>query len=379
MNRKQVSILSLFLGLVLGIAASLIYFYFQNDGGLINPLVFSGRKAKELPLLKYKISELAKLDLIESNLSLQKELAKNEFFDSYLFSYQTQGGSMSGQINLPKKAKKNQVILLIRGYVPPEIYQTGAGTKAAANFFAEKGYVTVAPDFLGYGESSPDFTDTWEGRFVKPVQMMELYKNLLETDFDYLICQSGLILQNPKIVCLKQDKVNKIGVWAHSNGGQIALTMLEGLSEPVPATLWAPVTAPFPYSVLFFSDEMEDEGKASRNWVSQFEREYDVFDFSLTKHLNLLQGPLRIHHGRIDEAALFSWSLEFADKIEQENQKRTAQRKVNKESTDSAQVEVLPDIEFELFAYEEADHNLKPNWNEVIQSDLTFFEKELGN
>lgn len=365
----------LFLGLLMAVASFFIYQAFQENHSLISPLVlFDKNQPKELPLLKYRIDALDQFDLVESELKIIDKISESENFDSYLFSFATQGGSMSGKLNWPKNSDHNKAIVMIRGYVPPEIYQPGVGTQAAAEVFAKEGFITLSPDFLGFGQSSPDYEDSWEGRFVKPIQVMELINSLEKTNLSFAICQ----FETKGGSCVENTDELKIGIWAHSNGGQIALTTLEGFEVNYPTSLWAPVTAPFPYSVLFFTDEVDDEGKASRSWVNIFEKDYDVFDFSLTKHLNRLRGPLQIHHGTADEAALFSWSLEFAQKLDLENERRSRQIAANKVATEGAQVQVLEPIEYELLKYDGADHNMRPSWSIVVARDLLFFKKHLG-
>ncbi len=57
---------------------------------------------------------------------------------------------MTGRLTIPVGEGKFPIILMLRGYVDQEIYETGIGTKNAANYFSANGYITVAPDFLGY-------------------------------------------------------------------------------------------------------------------------------------------------------------------------------------------------------------------------------------
>lgn len=299
-------------------------------------------------------------------------MAEYPEYSSYQFSYTTLGKRMTGQANLPKSFDADTpVIVMVRGYVPPEIYTSGVGTKSAAAVLAENGYLTLAPDFFGYGESDPDFEDSWEGRFVKPLNVVELIKSVESNSLQYSPDLGGAEIPHSS---------SQIGIWAHSNGGQIALTSLEILQQPIPTTLWAPVTVPFPYSVLFYSDESQDEGKASRAWVSIFEKDYDVFDFSLTQHIDLLRGPLQIHHGITDDAALIAWSREFVDKLQAENTRR-AEMLADEEASPTAETTPeqpkLDPIEFEYFEYPDTDHNMKPNWNKVIQRDLDFFKQNL--
>lgn len=368
------SFILLIVGFILGLAAgwwlsknfSLFNSANLESNPLLSPLTEQIQE-QVLPLNKYRIAELQKYSYQTSPLTIEKELEKESTYTSYLFSYTTMGKKMSGVINVPANIDRNQdpkVIVLLRGYVPQETYTSGTGTRNAAIYFAERGFVTVAPDFFGYGESDPEFEDEWEARFAKPIQVIELLKSI-ETQ--------GVPLDG---TAFQQSPSKNIGIWAHSNGGQIALTTLEILQQPIPTTLWAPVTAPFPYSVLFFSDEEADEGKQARAWVNLLENKYNVLEFSLTQHLNKLTGPLLLHHGTADDAALVSWSDEFVQKVKIENERRENEnRRVS--SPSAAQLKELPLVDLTYYKYPNADHNLRPVWDTVIARDLAFFREKL--
>ena len=323
--------------------------------------------ANPLPLLKYRIPDLQQYPYQASTLTIEKELAHFPRYTSYVFSYVTLGKKMTGQVNVPvgASAEARPVMVLLRGFVPVEQYTTGVGTRGAAAVFAEHGYVTIAPDFFGYGGSDPETSTSWEMRFQKPISVIELIKTIEAQPQITLPTNSSPIPLDPQ----------KMGVWAHSNGGQIALTTAEILARPLPMTLWAPVTAPFPYSYLFFSDEESDEGRTMRVAAADFDRQYNAVDFSLTHHLSLLRGPLQIHQGMADEAIPFVWNKEFVDKILVENKTRAAL------ATDSARIATqsvaLEPIEVKYFQYPNADHNLQPDWNTAIQRDLEFFAQQL--
>ncbi|NCN03686.1 MAG: hypothetical protein GW942_01265 [Candidatus Pacebacteria bacterium] len=382
-----VLVVILLLGLLGGILIGSKLYY--SDTEFVNPLIrVSQDRVKELPLNKYRITELANFDFIKSDIQIEEKIADYEEYSSYLFSYQASGGKITGQINLPNNfAKKNKVIILLRGYVPPEIYQTGIGTKSAAGVFAQNGYITLAPDFLGFGGSDNESDNSWETRFIKPVNVIELLRDIQQTDFVYQYCiyndrQTSSNSKNLEGVAnsscgSRKDNAYKLGMWAHSNGGQVALTVLEALESTIPTTLWAPVTAPFPYSILFFTDELDDEGKASRLWLSQFEDDYNVFDFSITKHLDRLNGPILLHHGTSDEAALQAWSLEFIDKVDMENKLRVENNELIKVATGTSDLVTKEPIDITFYAYPGADHNLQPSWNSVITRDIEFFKDKL--
>jgi len=121
-----------------------------------------------------------------------------------------------------------------------------------------------------------------------------------------------------------------------------------------------------------------------------FEEKYNVFDFSVTQHLNLLQGPIQIQHGDADDSALIYWSEEFVKKIELENSRRSeilenynsvgenASSNELSQITDSAEPSTASAIiDLTFYKYENTDHNMVPNWNKVIARDIQFFNKYL--
>lgn len=373
-----------FLLLILASATSFIlaFYFFKHgsftDSNLLNPIdLIKTDNKKELPLLQYSIANLAqKTYQVDQAIKVEKIISQDLSTKTFvlLFTYMSQGKKISGAMNfkLGENDKEKPTIIMIRGYVPIENYFSGAGTKNAATVLADNGYLTLAPDFLGFANSDSESENTWESRFVKIVNVIDLIKTIQTFP---IIDLSQIQDKNLPIKQISIDP-NKIGIWAHSNGGQIAVTTLEVLGGNLPTTLWAPVLAPFPYSILYFSDENADEGKETRKYIAQFEKDYDVFDFSLTKHLDRLNGPIQIQHGTNDDSALVSWTEEFLAKVDLENKTREE----NNSATDSSQSALTkkPAIKIDFYKYPGANHNLQPNWNEAIAKDLQFFAKNLS-
>ena len=374
---------------------SLLAGYFTNwalsalwsDHEIISPFVKQSQK--KLPFLKYSFENLKKYEYQASSIVIEEILEQNDTYTKYLFSYRSANKKITGQLNVPTAVTPNnhRAIVMVRGYIPPEGYQTGDGTRNAAAYLAGQGYLTVAPDFLGFGGSDGTPEDSWEERLIKPINVIELIKSLRENDIEP---SQNLSAKLPDSTSINLGQWNKaeaearqLGIWAHSNGGQITLSVLEVLGQPIPTTLWAPVTAPFPYSVLFFSDQDADEGKAARIWVNEFERDYDVFEFSVTKHLDSLTGPLQIHHGDSDQQALIAWSNAFVDKVKEENTRRKELKEslLHSDASSASQAtspnQRLEPIKMTFFKYPGTDHNLSPNWNTAIERDSKFFAENL--
>jgi len=369
MRAKNLILLALLLVISSCLSFVLAYFYLKNEPASFGQSITESKKTeKPLPLLQYSLQNLSQKDFtVEKGFQIEKIISEDAETGAYvlLFKYESQGKSISGAFNLKiddnfKESTPKPTIIMLRGYAPVENYYSGLGTKNAAAVFAENNYVTLAPDFLGFGESDPEPIDTWEARLIKTVNLIDLIKTVQafpEIDLSQL--------ENFPIKKITLDP-DKIGIWGHSNGGQIAISVLEAMNNNLPTTLWAPVLAPFPYSILYFSDEYEDEGKETRKYLALFEEDYDVFDFSISQHLDQLHGPIQVQHGTNDDSALVSWTEEFLAKVDLENERR---------ATDSSTENKKAPIEIDFYKYPGANHNLQPNWNEAVQKDLNFFAK----
>lgn len=291
------------------------------------------------PLVQYSFPELQKSIWPEAEISVNQDEVEQfekgvtrKKFSAIIFDKK-----MSGVITIPNNLTINTpIVLMLRGWAPKSSYISGTGTNNASKFYAENGYLTIAPDFFGYGDSDPEPIDTWQARFEKPLIALAFIETIEKGNLEV----NGLKLSG-----------KKIALWGHSNGGQIALSSLAISKKSIPTTLWAPVTAPFPYSILYYSDEEVDEGKATRKWLALFEDVYDAREFSVTQYLSDIQAPLQLHQGNNDDAVLKWWSDEFVQKI---------------------------DRPVKYFIYNGADHNLTPGWDLVVQRDLEFFAKELN-
>jgi dipeptidyl aminopeptidase/acylaminoacyl peptidase len=150
-----------------------------------------------------------------------------------------------------------------------------------------------------------------------------------------------------------------IGIWAHSNGGHIALTILEISKINYPTVLWAPVSKPFPYSILYYTNESEDKGKYIRKELAKFEETYDTDAFSLDNYFPDIAAHLQIHQGTADDAVPVEWSKNLYNIL----RKSYKDQKFN--------------YDLDLFVYPGADHNLQPVWESATARSLSFFKKHL--
>lgn len=322
----------------LAFASAWFWFSGKTELSLLSPLgEVATSKPKEKPLARFSFENIKKREFVGSQINLEKVLQEDEKVISYLFSYLSDGKKVTGLANIPKttSGEKLPVVVMLRGYVDQEIYETGMGTQRAGEVLSRNGFLTLAPDFLGYGESDMPENDVWWERFNNPVHVLNLMASLKS---------------------LPQAETDKIGIWAHSNGGQIAFSVLEITGQPLPTTLWAPVSKPFPYAILYFTDEFEDEGETLRAELARLEQDYDVRQYSITDYLGWIdkKTPMQIHQGEVDEAVPKKWSDELVKRLKE-----------------------LEMVELDYFVYAGADHNMAGSWDTVVARDLQFFNKHL--
>ncbi|MBI2587474.1 alpha/beta hydrolase [Candidatus Amesbacteria bacterium] len=298
--------MKILLGLVLGMAIGMgvVYWWPKKEVGV---------KPKEYPLLKYTIENLGRRSY-DSNIVIDEKVSDGV----YKFHFESDKKLVTGLAHIPDGCGKCPVIAQFRGYAEVEGYESGYGTRHSAEAFAKAGFISLAPDFLGYGGSASPSADIFEARF--------------ETYTTALNLLAGIE---------KWEKTKSIGIWGHSNGGQIALTVLEVKSYP--AVLWAPVSAPFPYSILYYTD---DGDKLLRRELAKFEEDYDTDLFSLTNYLDQITAPVLVQQGSADESVPVKWNRKLGER-------------------------------FEYAEYPGADHNLMPSWSEAVRRDVDFFDDNI--
>lgn len=306
----------------------------EKNTGTLAKYNFENLKKRE-----NKASEIKKIGEVLGVEKGREELKQKGKFNGYGFeskaiSFESNGKKITGMLNVPLTPKSNKMpaIIMIRGYAEPVGYYIGSGSWKVADELARNGFVTVSLDFLGYALSDNESTDILEARFEKPVTVLDLIESVKKMD-----------IVDP----------TKIGIWAHSNGGQIAVSVLEITGQKYPTVLWAPMTKPFPESVLGTSTELDDKGQLVKDKIDAFEREYDSKLYSIDNFYDWIMAPILLHQGTNDEWCKVSWQQDLTNKL----------KSLGKEAT--------------LDVRKGDDHNMKQDWDEVVAMDVKFFKQKL--
>ncbi len=304
------------------------------------------------PLLAYTFENLKKTIFPKTQITLEDVVDENEDSVSQIFSYsvpKAPGGNTleraSGLMNIPKKSGEYPVIIMFRGFVPDDIYKPGIGTQRVAQVLAKDGFITLAPDFLGFGTSASPSADSFENRFQTYTAALTLFSSLPTLNSGLDASYSGRITPD----------LGKIGIWGHSNGGHIALSTLAISGAKYPTVLWAPVSTSFPYSIFYYSDESDDQGKALRKTLAGFEDIYDTELFSPINYYKWIKAPVAVNQGLEDQEVPYWWSDNLVSTLKKE------------------------DISVEYFTYPGADHNMLPGgWSDAALNTVSFYQKEFS-
>lgn len=324
----------------------IIFFSQSNPQNILSPV----SKIKEKPLTKYSFENLKGRTAQGGNITIGENVKKADGFSSYIFYFTTDGlapsgvggKKVSGMMNMPNKSGKYPVLILLRGFIDQKIYTTGDGTRRAGEIFAQNGFITLAPDFLGYGQSASPSANPVEERFQTYTTTLDLLAS---------IPTLNLAIKAIRDINVIPD-TDHIGIWAHSNGGQIALSTLAITGKSYTTVLWAPVTKPFPYSVLYYTDEFDDHGKKLRKVIADFENDYNVDNYTFTNYLDWITAPIQLHQGGNDESVPQKWSDQLVKNLKDKEK----------------------DIAY--FTYPGEDHNFtRGNWSLNILRNVEFYKR----
>lgn len=304
------------------------------------------------PLLAYTFQNLKKTNTPISQITLGPTLKSNQKVISQLFYFETpeKPGSkimkkVSGLANIPNSSGTYPVIIMFRGFVSSEMYSPGIGTQPVAQALANNGFITLAPDFLGFGQSDPAATDSFENRFQTYTTALSMLSSIKTLNAALSASYSGSIIAD----------LSHIGIWGHSNGGHIALATLAISGINFPTVLWAPVSVSFPYSILYYTNESDDQGKVLRKVLAQFEQLYNTDSFSPSNYYNWIKAPLQIEQGTSDHEVPVWWTDALVASLKKDG------------------------LSVSYNTHQDADHNMLPSgWTPTVDNTIQFFNKQFS-
>lgn len=271
------------------------------------------------------IENLRTREFTAGEIKVEQTLANNGSYTSYLISYPSDNLKIYGVMKVPAGNGPFPVIILNHGYYNPSSFQSGNGTDNMANILAANGYLTLASDYRGHGQSENDQGIRRGGHrpeyAIDVLNLMASVKNLPKADS------------------------NRIGMWGHSMGGEVALRVVEATDQIKALVLWAPTA----------TRASDNRGFAAGRHMQGTNPSPDSNQDGAApmNYLKYIQIPISLHQGLADTEVDPEGSKQLNEALKKETK------------------------QIEYFEYEGQDHNFSLGWDLISKRNLEFFDKYL--
>lgn len=248
----------------------------------------------------YTIEGLRARSYGQGAITIERELERADGFTRLLFSYPSDGLRITGMLNRPRGDGPFPVVILNHGYYPLDTYQTGNGTKLAADELARRGFLTLSPDFRSHAGSDDAPNLFRAGHVIDALNLIPLAQRLPEA-------QPG-----------------KVGLWGHSNGGAVAAKVIAVSDQIAAALIYAPASLTIAEDYQFRVGRARTRagqapGRRS-GVIDRIEVEFPVTpaqapelyqQLSPLPVLGYVSAPVQIHWGDADETVPRKWPADL--------------------------------------------------------------------
>lgn len=272
------------------------------------------------------IEQLRQREFAGGEIKIEETLLQNGTYTSYLISYPSDNLKIYGIMKIPEGNGPFPVIILNHGYYNPSSFQSGNGTDNMANILASNGYITLASDYRGHGNSDNDIQGRRGGH--RP---------------EYAIDILNLIASVKSIA--KADQ-NRIGMWGHSMGGEVALRVVEATDTIKALVLWAPTA----------TRASDNRGFAAGRHMQGTNATPDISQDGAApmNFLRYIQTPISLHQGLSDTEVNPDGSRQLNEALKKQGK------------------------QIEYFEYEGQDHNFQNlGWDVISKRTVDFYNKNL--
>lgn len=262
--------------------------------------------------------------------------AETANYKRHYITYKSGELTISGVMLIPKGIGPNKVVIMNHGYIDPAIYTNGRGLRREQDYFANRGYIVIHPDYRNHAQSSKDGNVEGNIRFGYVEDVINAIYALKAANLPYV-------------------DTTKIGMIGHSMGGGIAQAIMVSQPDLVDAyMLYAPVSTDARESYYRWTQSRpEAVAQINAQYGSPEKNPQFWNNVSPINFLNKVASPIMINHGINDADVPLAWSQRTNDALK------------------TAGKEVIFNI------YPNEGHEFGPAWPTVMQRTLDFFETNL--
>ncbi|WP_328436731.1 prolyl oligopeptidase family serine peptidase [Streptomyces sp. NBC_00457] len=289
------------------------------------------------PVNPVSIPGLIEREHTGSGLKLGTVLARTDAYTSYEVTYEANGLTISGLMNIPTGKGPFPALVLAHGYIDPDIYTTGRGLNREQDLLARNGYVVLHTDYRNHARSDKDADNDVNLRLGYTEDVIGAAKALRAAG-------------RPEI------DGDRIGLLGRSMGGGVVyntLVVAPGLFDA--AVAFAPVSGHPEENIDQFQRPEGDP------LVGQIEAEHGTpkenpkfwREVSPLTYLDRVTEPLLIHHGTVDDTCPIAWTRHTVAAFEKAGK------------------------DVELRTYRGEGHTFYGQWPRSMETTMNFFEEHL--
>lgn len=283
------------------------------------------------------IPGLIERDHTGTDLQLGDVRERTDAYTQYAVTYEANGVTISGIMNIPEGDGPFPTLVLAHGYIDPAVYTTGRGLRREQDLLARNGYVVLHVDYRNHAGSDDD-----------PDNDVNLRLGYTEDVIGAVLAlrESGLA----------QVDGDRIGLLGRSMGGGVVYNVLvvePGLVDA--AAVFAPVSSRPAENVEHFQRRDGDQIAAEIDAAHGSPEQDPTFwaEAAPITYVDRVTEPLLIHHGTADDTCPLEWSQVTAAAFE------------------AAEKDV------ELLTYEGEGHAFGPQWPDSMNATMDFFAAHL--
>ncbi|MEU2266989.1 alpha/beta fold hydrolase [Streptomyces olindensis] len=235
-----------------------------------------------------------------SGLRLGSALDRTSAYTRYAITYEANGLTVSGIMNIPEGEGPFPALVLAHGYIDPDVYVSGQGMPREQDRLARGGYVVLHTDYRNHARSDED-----------PDNDVDLRLGYTED-----VIGAALALRDSGRPEIDGDR---IGLFGRSMGGGVVyntLVVAPGLFDA--AVAYAPVSGRPQENIDHFQRPDGDPVVAEIEEKHGTPEEDPAFwrDVSPLTFADRATEPLLIQHGTADDTCPLAWSREAAAAFE---------------------------------------------------------------
>ncbi|MEE1835531.1 alpha/beta hydrolase family protein [Streptomyces sp. SP17KL33] len=272
-----------------------------------------------------------------SDLRLGAVLARTAAYTSRAVTYEADGLTISGIMNVPEGEGPFPALVLAHGYIDPSVYTTGRGLAREQDLLAREGFVVLHTDYRNHAGSDDD-----------PDNDVNLRLGYTED-----VIGAALALRDSGRPEIDGDRIGLLG---RSMGGGVVyntLVVAPGLFDA--AVVFAPVSSRPAENIDHFQRSDGDPVVAEIEAAHGTPASNPTFwrEVSPLTYVDRVTEPLLIHHGTADATCPLAWSERTTAEFEAAGK------------------------DVRLIKYPGEGHTFAPQWPTSMRHTVAFFDAHL--